>query len=118
LVTLPADAGTTRLLDDWLLAHKTTVEQRIVCNSWIAVAGMIGAGVGVGFLPAGWPAHLKLHRIGARSPLRALQYAFQWRRGDARSLVASMQAMVASTVDFTYAPCIGAAPPRTSTNRR
>jgi DNA-binding transcriptional LysR family regulator len=112
LVTLPAGAGTTRLLDDWLLVHKATVEQRIVCNSWVAVAGMIGAGVGVGFLPAGWPAHLKLHRIGARSPLMPLQYAFQWRRGDARGLVAIMQAMVASTIDFTYAPCIGAAPPR------
>ncbi|OZI25960.1 LysR family transcriptional regulator [Bordetella genomosp. 9] len=109
LVTLPADAGTTRLLDEWLLAHKAGVEQRIVCNSWAAVAGMIGAGVGVGFLPAGWAERLKLHCIGARSPLRPLQYAFQWRRGDSRGLLASMRAMVATTIDFTHAPCIGRA---------
>ncbi|CAM3682982.1 HTH lysR-type domain-containing protein [Bordetella sputigena] len=107
LVTLPADAGTTRLLDDWLLTHKAGVEQSIVCNSWAAVAGMIGAGVGVGFLPAGWAARLKLHRIGARSPLRPLQYAFQWRRGDNRGLLANMREMVASTIDFAHAPCIG-----------
>ncbi|ARP79717.1 LysR family transcriptional regulator [Bordetella genomosp. 8] len=109
LVTLPGDAGTTRLLDDWVLAHKASVEQRIVCNSWAAVAGMIGAGVGVGFLPAGWAERLKLHRIGARSPLRPLQYAFQWRRGDSRGLLGSMRAMVATTIDFTHAPCIGRA---------
>lgn len=108
LVTLPADAGTTRLLDDWLLEHQAAVQQRIVCNSWVAVAGMIGAGVGVGFLPAGWPARLNLHRIGGRSPLRPLQYAFQWRRGDTRALLTSMRAMVTSTIDFTHAPCIGA----------
>lgn len=112
LVTLPSDAGTTRLLDDWLLAHKAAVEQRIICNSWVAVAGMIGAGIGVGFLPAGWPARLKLHRVGARSPLRPLQYAFQWRRGDTRALLASMHAMVSAAIDFTHAPCIGAADPQ------
>lgn len=118
LVTLPSGAGTTRLLDDWLLTHKAAVAQRIVCNSWVAVAGMIGAGVGVGFLPAGWAKHLKLHRIGVRSPLAPLQYAFQWRRGDARGLIAGMQAIVPSTVDFTYAPCIGAAPARKKGMRR
>ncbi len=117
LVTLPSAAGTTRLLDDWLLTHKAAVEQRIVCNSWVAVAGMIGAGVGVGFLPAGWAGHLKLHTDQVRSPLAPLQYAFQWRRGDARGLIAGMQAIVPSAVDFTYAPCIGAAPPRTKRRR-
>ncbi|MGR5254603.1 LysR substrate-binding domain-containing protein, partial [Vibrio astriarenae] len=54
LVTLPAGAGTTRLLDDWLLANRATVQERIVCNSWGAVAGMLRQGVGVGFLPAYW----------------------------------------------------------------
>jgi DNA-binding transcriptional LysR family regulator len=56
LVTLPPQAGTTRLLDDWLLAQGASVRERILCNSWGAVASMLRAGLGVGFLPpAGSP---------------------------------------------------------------
>jgi DNA-binding transcriptional LysR family regulator len=101
LVTLPQSAGTTRLLDDWLLANRATVHERIVCNSWGAVAGMLRQGVGVGFLPAHWVEALQLRAVGGRTPLAPLHYAFQWRRGDARALIAAMQPLARARVDFS-----------------
>ena len=100
LVTLPQSAGTTRLLDDWLLANHATVHERIACNSWGAVAGMLRQGVGVGFLPADWLAALNLRALGARTPLAPLHYAFQWRRGDARALIAALQPLAQAQVNF------------------
>lgn len=106
LVTLPPNAGTTRLLDDWLLAHRATVRERILCNSWGAVAGMLRAGVGVGFLPAGWIGTLGLRAVGGRAPLAPLHYAFQWRRGDARALIPAMQRLAQARVDFSAPPAL------------
>lgn len=112
LITLPPQAGTTRLLDDWLLAQGLAEPQaRILCNSWAAVAGMLREGVGVGFLPEGWIEGLGLRRLDAEPDLGALQYAFQWRRGDARSLVPIMQGLVGSVLDFSLLPCIAGAAP-------
>ena len=108
LVTLPPGAGTTRLLDDWLLAHRVTVGERILCNSWGAVAGMLRAGVGVGFLPAGWAHTLGLRAVGGRTPLAPLHYAYQWRRGDTRALVAAMLRLAQAQVDFAAPPALAA----------
>lgn len=108
LVTLPPGAGTTRLLDDWLLAHRVTVPERILCNSWGAVAGMLRAGVGVGFLPAGWVRALGLRAVGGRTPLAPLHYAYQWRRGDTRALVAAMLRLAQAQVDFSALPALAA----------
>lgn len=111
LITLPPQAGTTRLLDDWLLAQGLgDRHERIYCNSWAAVAGMLREGVGVGFLPEGWISGLGLRHLPAESALGALQYAFQWRRGDSRSLVPVMQGLVSSVIDFSLLPCIAGAP--------
>ncbi|KRD48204.1 LysR family transcriptional regulator [Acidovorax sp. Root275] len=104
LVTLPPGAGTTRLLDDWLLAQGVTVREHILCNSLGAVAGMLRAGVGVGFLPSGWVRPLGLRAVGGRNPLAPLQYTFQWRRGDARALIPAMQRLAQAQVDFSAPP--------------
>ncbi|WP_404301969.1 LysR family transcriptional regulator [Alicycliphilus denitrificans] len=109
LVTLPPNAGTTRLLDDWLLAQRATVHERILCNSWGAVAGMLRTGVGVGFLPTGWPGTLGLRSIGSRTPLMPLHYALQWRRGDSRALIPAMLQLAQARVDFSIAPALAAA---------
>ena len=109
LITLPQGAGTTRLLDDWLLASRATVSERIECNSWAAVAGMLRLGVGVGFLPADWVSALGLRAVGSRTPLAPLHYAFQWRRGDARALIAAMQALVQAQLNFSVSPAFAGA---------
>ena len=100
LVALPSGAGTTRLLDDWLLTHGVAARERILCNSWGAIAGMLRAGVGVGFLPEQWLAPLGLTALGRRTPLAPLHYAIQWRRGDARALIPVMQGLVREHADF------------------
>ena len=106
LVTLPADAGTTRLLDDWLLAHHISVGERIVCNNWAAVAGILCEGVGIGFLPAGWLAPLQLQALAPEMPLAPLQYSLQWRRGDSRLLVTALQQLASQHVNFALPPAL------------
>lgn len=104
LVTLPQGAGTTRLLDDWLLSNRASVEERIECNSWGAVAGMLRLGLGVGFLPAEWVGTLQLCAAGSRTPLAPLHYCFHWRRGDTRALINAMRPLVQAEVDFSAIP--------------
>ncbi|WP_431823789.1 LysR family transcriptional regulator [Burkholderia sp. F1] len=103
LVTLPAGAGTTHVLDEWLLATGVNHARRITCNNWSALAGMMREGVGIGFLPADWAAaHMgaALVRLASKPALSPLPYAFQWRRGDMRGLIPSMLALVRQYADF------------------
>jgi len=104
LVTLPHTAGTTRLLDDWLHRQQVTVRERIHCNSWGAVAGMLRLGVGIGFLPTHWVAAMGLQSLHTATPLQPLHYHFQWRRGDARALISTLQPLVQQHVDFRHHP--------------
>lgn len=106
LVTLPQTAGTTRLLDEWLQENQTVVQERILCNSWGAVAGMLRLGVGVGFLPTNWVRPNELRTLDSPVPLKPLHYTYQWRRGDARSLISTLQKIVRECVDFQHQPFI------------
>lgn len=105
IVALPASAGTTRLIDDWLLNNDIAAVERINCNNWGAVAGMVIAGVGVGMLPQAWA-----KRLAARSRLlipkdpaglAPMTYSFHWRRGDSRPLLQKLHLLAASCVDFS-----------------
>ncbi|MCA7980856.1 LysR family transcriptional regulator [Burkholderia cepacia] len=103
LVLLPSGSGVTRILDDWLLACGVNHARRIECNNWSAVAGMLGEGVGIGFLPVDWArarpgGHLV--QLTSEPPLAPLQYALQWRRGDVRGLIPSMLSLVRHYADF------------------
>jgi len=105
IIALPPGAGTTRLIDDWLLAHGIAAAERISCNNWGAIAGMLIASVGVGILPEAW-AHKLVGEdlvciLSDEHVLRPLTYSFQWRRGDSRPLVDQMLARARSAVDFS-----------------
>ncbi|KML15980.1 MULTISPECIES: LysR family transcriptional regulator [Burkholderia] len=103
LVLLPSGSGVTRILDDWLLACGINHARRIECNNWSAVAGMLGEGVGIGFLPVDWARARpggSLVQLTSEPPLAPLQYAFQWRRGDVRGLIPSMLSLVRQYADF------------------
>ncbi|MGH6625710.1 MAG: substrate-binding domain-containing protein [Burkholderiaceae bacterium] len=107
LVTLPAGAGTTRILDDWLLAQGVTAEQRLVCNHWGAIAGLLVEGMGVGFLPEGWARALsrrgQLRILESHPALAPLPYAYQWRRDDTRPLITHMRELALRCADFSHA---------------
>lgn len=97
--------GNWRLIDDWLLAHGIAKNERISCNNWGAIAGMLVASVGVGILPEGWAKKLVranlLRIVDDVHPLATLTYSFQWRRGDSRPLIDQMLPLAASLADFS-----------------
>ncbi|MFZ6719602.1 LysR family transcriptional regulator [Undibacterium sp. Ji49W] len=105
IIALPPSAGTTRLVDDWLLAHQIASIERISCNNWGAIAGMLVASVGVGILPTGWADKLVTQKSLCRAPddstLTPLPYSFQWRRGDSRPLIDRMRLLVANIANFS-----------------
>lgn len=107
LVTLPPGAGTTRILDDWLLGQGVVAQQKIECNNWIAIAGMLRQGIGIGFLPESWatasPAQRPLRVLDSSPSLAPLHYAFQWRRDDIRAMIGLMRELAAECVDFSMA---------------
>lgn len=107
LVALPAQAGTTRLIDDWLMAHGVAHAERLTCNNWGAIVGMLTLSVGVGIVPAGWADRLvnkrRLRRLETARPLAPFAYSFQWRRGDTRPLIREMRELVGEVADFSRA---------------
>ena len=108
LVTLPTGAGTTRIVDDWLAAQPgLPPPRRISCNHWGGVAGMLVEGAGIGLLPQAWARALQrrgaLRVLKATPALAPLPYAFQWRRDDARPVVAAMRELAQGSADFSVA---------------
>lgn len=108
LVTLPQGAGTSRILDEWLMNNDVDPPYRLSCNSWGAIAGLLIEGAGVGFLPEGWARSLAkrgdLRVLQASPALSPLVYTFQTRRDDERPLLAEMLAAVRATIDFARPP--------------
>jgi DNA-binding transcriptional LysR family regulator len=105
VVTLPVGAGTSRLLDEWLMAKNLNAPHRLTCNSWGAVAGLLIEGIGVGFLPESWATLLSrrgdLRVLRATPALAPLTYTFQKRSNDERQMLVSMLAAVRASINFT-----------------
>lgn len=106
LVTLPEGAGTHRVLEPWL-DHLGQNEQRLSCNNWGAIVGMLIEGTGIGVLPRQWAVQLQAQgslRILASDPEpAALSYSVQYRRDDTRTLVQKMREQVLASLDFNAA---------------
>lgn len=96
--------GSTRVLNDWLDATNMTIGQRLSCNSWAGVAGLIGEGLGIGILPASWAMPMtrsgELRLLNIALPMQPLRYAFQWRKDDQRPLIEGMLRAVKDCIDF------------------
>lgn len=111
LVCLPPGAGTTRIIDDWLLSDHSNARRRIVCNNWGAIAGLLIEGAGIGLLPEGWAEKLVdrglLCKLHSTTPLQALTYSCQWRRGDVRPMVTQMGELTRTVLDFSVSNIFG-----------
>lgn len=104
VISSPPGTGTTRVLNDWLDATNMTIAQRLNCNSWAGVAGLLGEGLGIGILPASWADPLTrsgdLRLLKIHHPMQPLRYAFHWRKNDGRPLIDSMLTAVKGCIDF------------------
>ena len=105
LITMPAAAGPTRMLEHWLAVNNLEAGRRLTCNNLAAIASLIAAGVGIGLFPNGWLKQMAARRavveLKSRPALPALQYTFQWRRDDSRPLLKRMREAVDAAVDFS-----------------
>lgn len=108
VVTLPTGAGTSVILDEWLMRHDIDLRHRLICNSWGATASLLMEGLGIGILPESWAQSLErrghLQILSSMSPLSPLTYTFQHRRNDGRPVVEAMLEAVRQTVDFSVSP--------------
>lgn len=104
VISSPIGTGSTRLLNDWLDATNLTIGQRLNCNSWAGVAGLLGEGLGIGILPASWASPMTrsgdLRILNIHRPMQPLRYAFQWRKDDRRPLIDSMLQAVKGCINF------------------
>jgi DNA-binding transcriptional LysR family regulator len=105
LITMPAAAGPTRMLEHWLAVNNLEAGRRLTCNNLAAIAGLIASGVGIGLFPSGWLRQMadrgSVVELRSRPALPTLEYTFQWRRDDRRPLLGAMRQAVADTVDFS-----------------
>lgn len=104
MVGLPSGSGVTRLVDDWQRDQGLMVGERIVCNQWGAVVGLLREGLGFGLLPRGWAdafsVQYGLRRLGCEPELPALDYYVHWRSDDYRTLVKTLRELVLRSVCF------------------
>lgn len=104
VVTMSRQAGSTRILDAWRQASKASILNLIESNSMVTMAGIISAGMAIGYLPRGWLQPLLrngvLQIIPSRTPLKTLDYRFHWRTDDTRPLISKLREVALDVVDY------------------
>lgn len=104
VVSMSRLAGSTRILDAWKQESGATITELIESNSMVTMAGLISAGLAIGYLPRGWIQPL-LHKrvlevVLSETPLTGLEYWFHWRVDDTRPLIAKLKEVAVEVVDY------------------
>lgn len=104
IVSMSRQAGSTRILDTWRQQAQVPIHELIECNSMVTMAGLVAAGLAIGYLPIGWLRPL-LHKkvlvtLPGRVPLAPLEYRFHWRTDDTRPLIARLRDLSLEAVDY------------------
>lgn len=104
VVSMSRAAGSTRILDTWRLASRASICELVESNSMVTLAGLVSAGLAIGYLPRGWLRPL-LHKkvlaiVPSGTPLEPLGYRFHWRVDDTRPLTARLRELALEVVDY------------------
>lgn len=104
LICLPQGSGLSLVLDGWMQG-RDVAPQRLECNDWGAIVGLVVEGVGIGLMPRQWAYSLaaqgRVAVLQGDAPLQPLIYSCQYRRDDTRPLVRGMLEIVRESVDFS-----------------
>jgi DNA-binding transcriptional LysR family regulator len=104
VVSMSRQAGSTRILDAWRQESRAIISELVECNSMVTMAGLVSAGLAVGYLPRGWLRPLLrkkvLKIIESSTPLKTLDYRFHWRLDDTRPLTARLREVALEVVDY------------------
>ncbi|WP_448118779.1 LysR family transcriptional regulator [Pseudomonas serbica] len=104
IVTMAQHAGSTSLLDNWRLRSKAVPCEVIESNSMATIAGLVAAGVAIGYLPKGWLRPMLRNNaivpVLTNTPLDKLNYRFYWRRDDYRPVISALREMALKVADY------------------
>ena len=104
VVSMSRHAGSTRILDAWRQESRAVVVDLVESNSMVTMAGLVSAGLAIGYLPRGWLRPLLRKRVlkivPSQTPLMALDYRFHWRIDDTRPLIAKLKDVALKVVDY------------------
>jgi len=104
IITMDSHAGASNVLTSWLKGNGYSNKNLIICNNMSAIAGLVGADIGISYLPTGWVAPLIEKRILNVIPnaekLDNLGYYFCHRSDDKRYMISMMKQLIKSSVDY------------------
>jgi DNA-binding transcriptional LysR family regulator len=107
IITMHKNAGSSMILDKWLAASNLRDAKLVVSNNMSAMAGLVAAGLGIGYFPIGWIRPLLdrniLRTMSSAIPLEPLEYRFSWRADDNRLLIQRLRELVLKEADYDQA---------------
>lgn len=107
IITMHKSAGSSMILDKWLAKTNLQDAKLVVSNNMSAMAGLVAAGLGIGYFPIGWIRPLLerniLRTMSSAIPLEPLEYRFSWRADDNRLLIQRLRELVLKEADYDQA---------------
>lgn len=104
VITMSQQAGSTLIFDAWRKESGATVCEIIESNSMATMAGLVSAGIGIGYLPSGWLRPMlrrgTLVVVPTKTPLQPVDYRFYWRGDDSRAVTSTLREVALEVVDY------------------
>jgi DNA-binding transcriptional LysR family regulator len=105
VITLNAEAGLSRVFDQWAKQQHLEIPRALTCNSLTALIALAIAGVGISYFPRTYISPLvqarKLVELRSEVALPNLSYCFHWRAGDTRAVIKDVRKLIQETADFS-----------------
>jgi len=105
VITMTEDSGLAHAFELWAAAQGIKVQRILACNSLMAIAGLVAAGVGISFFPSQfmrpWVERGLLVELRSEPPLPDLEHSFLARQDDSRDMVSRIKRYVVEEVDLS-----------------